>query len=76
MVVIAGCIELSVTVATSQKPVTITRLFVDGTSIKAMPPTSEPDRIHGARRPKRVRVRSDNAPATGVVIVLNTDVMA
>src|SRR6476646_9731886 len=76
MVVIAGCIELSAIVAITQNVVMITRLSVDGTSIKATPPTSDPNRIHGVRRPRRVRVRSESAPATGVAIVLKTEVIA
>src|SRR3954447_23411426 len=76
IVVIAGCMELSVIVAITQKKVMITRLLVDGTSIRATPPMREPNRIHGVRRPRRVRVRSENAPATGVAIVLMTEVIA
>src|SRR5579872_4965189 len=76
IVVIAGCIELSVIVAITQKVVMITRLLVVGTSIRAAPPMSEPKRIHGVRLPRRVRVRSERAPATGVVMVLKTEVIA
>src|SRR5438045_3791661 len=76
IVVIAGCMELSAMVAITQKVVMTTRLSVDGTSISATPQISEPNRIQGVRRPRRVRVRSESAPATGVAIVLNTDVIA
>src|SRR5436190_23774825 len=76
IVVIAGCIELSVIVAITQNVVMITRLLVDGTSARETPPMSDPNRIHGVRRPRRVRVRSESAPATGVAIVLKTEVIA
>ena len=44
--------------------------------ISEVPPISEPATIQGVRLPKRVRVRSDSAPAIGVMVVLNTEVMA
>ena len=44
--------------------------------ISDVAPTSEPTTIQGVRRPKRVRVRSESAPAIGVMVVLNTEVMA
>src|SRR5438046_8353129 len=76
IVVIAGCIELSVIVAITQNTVMITRLLVVGTKVRETPPIRDPNRIHGVRRPKRVRVRSESAPATGVAIVLKTEVIA
>ncbi len=39
-------------------------------------PISEPMAIHGARRPQRLRVRSDRAPAIGVASVEKTEVIA
>jgi hypothetical protein len=76
IVVIAGCIELRLTVATSHSAVTPTMPPPNGIRIVAAPPTTPPMAIQGVRRPKRDRVRSESAPDTGVVIVLNTDVMA
>src|SRR2546425_4657645 len=72
IVVIAGCMELSVIVAITQNTVMITRLLVVGTNVRAIPPIRDPNKIQGVRRPKRVRVRSESAPATGVAIVLKT----
>src|SRR3546814_9617352 len=75
-VVSAACIELSAITAPTQKRVIAHRLVICGTANRQRPPTSDPVTIHGVRRPQRVRVRSDRAPAIGVVSVLQIEVIA
>lgn len=41
----------------------------DPTAISDSPPSRAPPAIHGARRPKRLRVRSDSAPAIGLASI-------
>ena len=43
--------------------------FASAMPTSARPPTSAPATIHGARRPKRERVRSEIMPATGCAII-------
>ena len=76
MVVSAACMELSDAPASTQKKMMVQSVCICEEIISEVPPISEPATIHGVRLPKRVRVRSDNAPAIGVMVVLNTEVMA
>src|SRR3546814_11618887 len=65
-VVSAACIELSAIVAPTQNRVIVHRLVICGTANRHNPPTTDPVTNHGVRRPPRVRVRSEKAPAIGV----------
>ena len=76
MVVSAACMELSDAPASTQKKMMVHSVCICEEIISEVPPTSEPATIQGVRLPKRVRVRSDSAPAIGVMVVLNTEVMA
>jgi hypothetical protein len=75
-VVMAGCMELKATVAITHSTISDQKLVCHDTPNRHSEPISEAMAIQGERRPQRVRVRSDKAPAIGVVRVENTEVIA
>src|SRR3954471_4436007 len=76
IVVSAACIELSDAPASTQKNVIVKSVCICDAVNNEIAPTTEPHTIQGVRLPHRVRVRSDKAPASGVMHVLNTEVIA
>src|SRR5437868_11625705 len=76
IVVSEACMEFRDAPANTQKNVIDHRVSICEEIINDVAPSSAPPTIHGVRRPHRVRVRSDSAPEIGVIVVLNTDVIA
>ncbi|MND85764.1 hypothetical protein D3C80_777020 [compost metagenome] len=60
----------------TQKTISDQKLVIHDTPNRHREPITEAMAIHGDRRPQRDRVRSDRAPAMGVVRVEKTEVMA
>ncbi len=59
------CAKLKPMMMHTHATVKDTKVLANDIPISDIPPTSAPSTIHGARLPKRLRVRSDNSPATG-----------
>src|SRR5687768_1261768 len=71
-----ACMQFSDAPASTQQKELVQSACTSEEIISDVAPTSDPATIHGVRRPHRVRVRSENAPAIGVIVVLKIDVMA
>src|SRR3954467_14420918 len=76
IVVSEACMEFNDAPASTQKKVIDQSVSICEEIMRDVAPSSEPPPIHGVRRPHRVRGRSDKAPEIGVMVVLNTEVIA